>query len=152
MGRQVALKVGCQRSVLTVLRVGVSVLRVGISAHQVMMPQSGTSANELDINIVAVQREVSMHHVAGPLLAAWSGRCSGPHCGESHRLRTAIMQIRYASDARHPNIAQLLDVFVEYKQIVIVVRAGRRHRCWSLVSVLKRRKQVRHMSRAVGAH
>ena len=40
-----------------------------------------------------------------------------------------IMQVRYASGARHPNIAQLLDVFVEYKQIVIVVRAGGCRKC-----------------------
>ena len=30
-------------------------------------------------------------------------------------------QVRYASEARHPNIVQLLDVFVEFKHIIIVV-------------------------------
>jgi hypothetical protein len=39
------------------------------------------------------------------------------------------VQVRYASEARHPNIAQLLDVFVEFKQIVIVVCASGGRKC-----------------------
>jgi len=36
-------------------------------------------------------------------------------------VRFLCAQVRYASEARHPNIVQLLDVFVEFKHIIIVV-------------------------------
>ena len=95
------------------------------------MPQSGNAASDLDVNIVAVQREVSavntlVNAARGALFQVLS---LYPAAAPFHEIVCVIRcthhaQVRYASVARHPNIVQLLDVFVEFKQIVIVVRTG----------------------------
>lgn len=108
-------------------------------ALKVMQPH-GSKAS---VNLVAVKREASSHwillhdlndfmhcsniHASNPneyppvICTSQPGTFAIPH-SSSRAASFCDEQIQYASKALHPNIVALLDVFVEVKRLIIVVR------------------------------